>query len=54
MKRVFRIQGKGKVKDIGLRGLGEYPQVDHLDAKHARNNNCRIFGMRMLCYRHGY
>jgi len=22
--------------------------------KHTRNNNCRIFGMRMLCYRHGY
>lgn len=35
MKRVFRIQGKGKVKDIGLRGLAEYPQVESLDAKAA-------------------
>jgi transposase-like protein len=33
MKRVFRIQGEGKVKDIGLRGLGGYPQVEGLDAK---------------------
>ena len=33
MKRVFRIQGEGKVKDIGLRGLGEYRDVDGLDAK---------------------
>lgn len=33
MKRVFRIQGEGKVKDIGLRGLGAYPQVEGLDAK---------------------
>ncbi len=33
MKRVFRIQGEGKMKDIGLRGLGVYPQVDHLNAK---------------------
>lgn len=31
--RVFRIQGEGKMKDIGLRGLGAYPQVDHLSAK---------------------
>lgn len=30
MKRVFRIQGEGKVKDIGLRGLAEYPAVDEL------------------------
>jgi len=33
MKRVFRIHGEGKVKDIGLRGLGEYRDVDGLDAK---------------------
>jgi transposase-like protein len=33
MKRVFRIRGEGKVKDIGLRGLGAYPQVEHPDAK---------------------
>ncbi len=33
MKRVFRIQGEGKMKDIGLRGLGAYRQVDGLDAK---------------------
>ena len=33
MKRVFRIQGEGKVKDIGLRGLGDYRDVDGLDAK---------------------
>lgn len=33
MQRVFRIQGEGKMKDIGLRGLGGYRQVDGLDAK---------------------
>ncbi len=33
MKRVFRIEGEGKVKDIGLRGLGDYRDVDGLDAK---------------------
>jgi len=33
MKRVFRIQGKGKVKDIGLRGLGDSPEIDCLDAR---------------------
>ena len=27
MKRVFRIQDKGKVKDIGLRGLADHPEV---------------------------
>ena len=33
MKRVFRLQGKGNMKDIGLRGLGAYPQVEGLNAK---------------------
>jgi len=33
MKRVFRIQGKDKVKDIGLRGLAEYPAVDDLNPR---------------------
>jgi transposase-like protein len=33
MKRVFRIQGEGKVKDIGLRGLADYPAVDDLDPR---------------------
>jgi len=33
MKRVFRIQGEGKVKDIGLRGLVDYPAVDDLDPR---------------------
>jgi putative transposase len=33
MKRVFRIQGEGKMKDIGLRGLGDYRAVDGLDAR---------------------
>jgi putative transposase len=33
MKRVFRIQRGGKVKDIGLRGLGEYRDVEGLEAK---------------------
>lgn len=33
MKRVFRIQGEGKVKDIGLRGLVDSRDVDGLDAK---------------------
>ena len=33
MKRVFRIQRGGKVKDIGLRGLADYPAADDVDAK---------------------
>ncbi len=33
MHRVFRIQGEGKVKDIDLRGLGGYPQVEGLTTK---------------------
>ncbi len=33
MKRVFRVTTPGKVKDIGLRGLGERPDVEHLDVK---------------------
>lgn len=33
MKRVFCLQGEGKVKNIGLRGLGAYAQADGLDAK---------------------
>ena len=33
MKRVFRIQGNGKMKDIGLRGAGAHPQVEGLNAK---------------------
>jgi len=32
MQRVFRVTEPGKVKDIGLRGLGETPEVGHLDA----------------------
>ena len=32
MKRVFRVTEPGKVKDIGLRGLGEAPEVESLDA----------------------
>jgi putative transposase len=31
MKRVFRVQGKGKVKDIGLRGLADYPEVERVN-----------------------
>jgi putative transposase len=33
MKRVFRVTTPGKVKDIGLRGLGDTPDVEHLDTK---------------------
>ena len=33
MKRVFRLQGKGKVKDVGLRGLADSPEVESVDAK---------------------
>jgi hypothetical protein len=33
MQRVFRVTGPGKVKDIGLRGLGERPDVESLDIK---------------------
>jgi hypothetical protein len=33
MQRVFRLQGKGDMKDIGLRGVGAYPQVEDLNVK---------------------
>jgi len=32
MKRVFRINGKGKVKDVVLRGLADYPALEPVDA----------------------
>jgi putative transposase len=32
MKRVFRVTEPGKVKDIGLRGLGNQPALESLDA----------------------
>lgn len=28
MKRVFRIEGKGKLKDIGLRGVAAHPEIE--------------------------
>lgn len=31
MKRVFRIQGKGKVKDVGLRDLAEHPELERVN-----------------------
>src|SRR5574337_957065 len=31
MKRVFRIQGKGKVKDVGRRGLATHPQIEDIN-----------------------
>jgi len=33
MKRVLRIDGKGKMKDVGLRGLDTVPEADRLDAR---------------------
>lgn len=33
MNRVFRVTTPGKVKDIGLRGLGDAPAMESLDAK---------------------
>lgn len=33
MKRVFGIRGEGKVKDIGLRGLANHPEIDRLRAE---------------------
>ncbi len=33
MKRVFRVTIPGKVKDIGLRGLGDAPDAERLDTK---------------------
>lgn len=33
MKRVFRIQGQGKVKDVGLRGLATVPAAEGVDRK---------------------
>ncbi len=33
MKRVFRIQRQGKVKDVGLRGLSTVPAAESVDAK---------------------
>src|SRR3972149_1887823 len=32
MKRVFRINGKGKVKDVVLRGLADYPALEPVGA----------------------
>jgi putative transposase len=32
MKRVFRVQGQGKVKDVGLRGLAAVPAAEHVDS----------------------
>ena len=32
MKSVFRIQGQGKVKDVGLRGLASVPVADSVDS----------------------
>ena len=31
MKRVFRLQGKGKRKDIGLRGLATHPEIEDVN-----------------------
>ena len=31
MKRVFRIHGKGKVKDVGLRDLAEHPELERVN-----------------------
>jgi len=31
MKRVFRIKGKGKMKDIGLRGLAVHPEIEDVN-----------------------
>lgn len=33
MKRVVRIQGQGKIKDVGLRGLSTVPAAESVDAK---------------------
>jgi len=33
MKKVFRIQRQGKVKDVGLRGLASVPAVEDVDSK---------------------
>ncbi len=31
MKRVFRIQGKGKLKDVGRRGLATPPEIEDIN-----------------------
>jgi hypothetical protein len=31
IKRVFRIKGKGKMKDIGLRGLAVHPEIEDVN-----------------------
>lgn len=33
MKRVFRIEGKGKMKDVGLQELDTLPEADRIDAR---------------------
>ncbi len=33
MKRVMRIQGQGKVKDVGLQALSKVPALEDPDAK---------------------
>ena len=48
MKRVFRVTEPGKVKDIGLRGLGERPDVEHLDVKVALIQALIPLGLRAV------
>lgn len=47
MKRVFRIRGEGKLKDIGLRGLADCPTVENLDAKAATLQALTPLGLSM-------
>ena len=46
MKRVFRIQGQGKVKDVGLRGLSTVPAAESVDAKSRQSKPSSLWGSR--------
>ena len=48
MKRVFRIQGQGKVKDVGLRGLAAVPTAEDVDSTVALIQELIPLGLRAV------
>ncbi len=48
MKRVFRINGQGKVKDVGLRDLAAHPEAGEVDAKVALIQALIPLGLRAV------
>lgn len=43
MKSVVRIQGQGKVKDVGLQGLASVPAAESVDAALKTLDKCIIY-----------